>query len=264
MVSIQCKRTAIAKYRELLVAEWTSSFPEDVLKLITESIGPEGGSPEIDSVLTLLMEKEPRLTSAAEVGQIVARIANATRFIEIPSLPELSDKYSIAAKPAKVVSQAIRLAISLTLTAHTNVSGRTEFLMDVQSLAAQAAIHFLLPELKKKHEREHALLLHALVLFAIGYSAHDPAHCSYLMSLVYGYLGDEKERYRALYASFRLTSPEDHSYLTKAQDCWSELLDQGRFEEAETFLLSLSRSCLREQQDEVRAMFQDAFKHILQ
>ncbi len=135
--------------------------------------------------------------------------------------------------------------------------------MDVLALAFQAAIHFMLPELQRKYEAEHSLVLHAAVLFAVGYSAYEPAQYAYMMSMIHGYLGDENQRLRALFASFRFTSPQDHSYLTKAQELWTELLDQNRYEEAERFLLSLHRLSLPAQQDEVREMVVEAFKYIL-
>ena len=63
--------------------------------------------------------------------------------------------------------------------------------------------------------------------------------------------------------AFRFTSPEDHSYLTKAQEYWSELLDQAKFKEAEDFLFSLHWWSLPTQQDEVRDMVVDAVKFML-
>jgi hypothetical protein len=51
--------------------------------------------------------------------------------------------------------------------------------------------------------------------------------------------------------------------LTKAQEVWSEMLDEGQFKEAENFLFSLHWSSRPWQQDEVRQMVMDGLKFIL-
>lgn len=121
----------------------------------------------------------------------------------------------------------------------------------------------MLPALRGKHDAEHALLLHAAALFPLAYSAYDPAHYAYMMAMIHGYLGDEKGRLQALYASFRFTSPHDHSYLTKAQEYWMELIDSQKLEQAEEFMLSLPWWSLPSQQEEVRKMIVLAFKQNL-
>jgi hypothetical protein len=183
--------------------------------------------------------------------------------VRLSRLPELPTDYVPPTRPSSLARQANKLAVYLTLQAHTAVAGKTEFLADVQALAFQAAIHFVLPEVRRKHPLEHSLLLHSAVLFAISYSAYEPAHYAYMMSMIHDYLGDQEQRLRSLYASFRFTPPQDHSYRTKAQEFWSELLDQNRSEEAERFLLSLHWWSLPSQGDEIREMIVDAFKYIL-
>lgn len=132
---------------------------------------------------------------------------------------------------------------------------------DVQALGFQAALHYLLPELRDKHAGEHALLLRALVLFAAACETADPAHAAYLRSQIQGYLGRIEERLETLLASVRLTPPEDHSYLTKAQEYWSELLDLNRYSEAEEFLFTLHWRSLPQQRDEIRAMIVAAIRY---
>src|SRR5207247_5787303 len=96
---------------------------------------------------------------------IVTRIADGTRFVRLTDLPELPTNSAHPKRPSPLIIQANKLATYLTLPAHATVLGNTEFLVDVQALAFQAAIHFVLPELQKRHETEHSLLLHSAVLF---------------------------------------------------------------------------------------------------
>jgi len=77
------------------------------------------------------------------------------------------------------------------------------------------------------------------------------------------YLDDKETSLESLAASFRFTSPRDHSYLTKAQEYWSELLDRGKFEEAERFLFSLHLQSLPDQQEEVQEMILKAIRYIV-
>jgi hypothetical protein len=135
---------------------------------------------------------------------------------------------------------AWRLAVYLTVEAHAKAEGDVAFLSDLQALAFQVAIHDVLSAVRRQCLAEHALLLHAASLYAFGLSTHDPAHSSYLISMVHGYLHDEERRLQTPHASFRFTSPDDHSYLIKAQEYWSELLDARKYREAEQFLLRLS------------------------
>ena len=175
----------------------------------------------------------------------------------------LQADYEFPRKPSKGTAQAVRLASYLTLQGTVRLAGAVDFFHDLQSLAFQASIHFVLPSLKSKHPAEHALLLHALLLFPLEYATDDPAHYSYLLSMIHGYLGNETQKLRCLVASFRSTTPEDHSYLTKAQEVWSEMLDEGQFKEAENFLFSLHWSSRPWQQEEVRQMVMDGLKFIL-
>jgi hypothetical protein len=170
--------------------------------------------------------------------------------------------YDPPKRPSKVVVQALRLTAYLTLRAHNKLVGDVAFFRDLQALAFHAAMHFILPAVGAKDPAEHAILLHALALFPLEYLASDPAQCYYLFSMLYGYRKDTQMRLHLLEEAFRLTRPDDHTFLTRAQEYWSELLDAGREEEAESFLFSLHRWALPSQQDEVREMMVSAIRHI--
>jgi hypothetical protein len=234
-----------------------------VLGLLWSTLNERGPVEQTAPLWQMLDPKETGLFPEDFFRSIVARIADGTRFVRLAKLPKLPAEYVPPEASSVLARRADTLAAYLTLPAHTAITGDSDFFLDVLALAFQAAIHFVLPELRKKHPAEHSILLHSAVLFCVGYSAYEAAHYAYMMSMIHGYLGDEDQRLQSLFASFRLTSPRDHSYLTKAQEVCTELLDQQRFEEAERFLLSLSRWSLPTQQDEVREMVVDAFKYIV-
>ena len=263
MVTVRSTPESVSTYRDLLVSEWSKSLPQEVLSLLWTSLGGRSSSGETAALFQLLDPNDAAAFPSDYFQSIVVRIADGTRFIKLADLPELPTVAHPLKRLSSLARQANKLATYLTLPALTTVTGNTDFFVDVLALTFQAAIHFVLPDLRRKHEAEHALLLHSAVLFAVGYVAHDPAHYSYMMSMIHGYMGDENQMLRSLFASFRFTSPQDHSYLTKAQEYWTELLDLNRYEEAERFLLSLDKWTLPAQQDEVREMVVAAFKYIV-
>jgi hypothetical protein len=263
MVFIVAKSTSVGGYRDLLVSAWERGFPDEVLALLGEIALNRDAEGEDDSVDRLLGADESRPFPSEYFRKIVDAISEGSKFVRLANLPRLPADYHAPRKMTKVVRRACRLASYLVLSAHADVAGDVGFLADVQSLAFQAAMHFVLPEIRKKHPDEHSILLHSATLYAVGYSSHDPAHYAYMISEIYGYLGDKERRLASLYDSFRLTPPEDHSYLTKAQGLWSELLDRGEFVEAERFLFSLHRSSLPDQQEEVREMLVDAIRYVV-
>jgi hypothetical protein len=263
MVTAQSSPELIADYRELLLSDWKKTFPDEVLallwRMVSASQPPSGPSP-------LFQMLDPGYSGSFPVDSfqaILEPIAEAAKFVRLPNLPEAPVAYTPPKRLTKQVWLANRLSVYLTLQATSSLAGDLPFFADVQALAFQAAIHFVLPEIRDKHPAEHAILLHAAVLYALGYSALDFAHYAYMVGLIHDYLGNEEERLQSLYASFRFTPPTDHSYLTKAQELWSELLDRNREEEAERFLVSLPGWALPQQQDEVREMVVDAFRYIV-
>jgi len=263
VIAAQASSDTISAYRDLLLSEWTKALPQDVLSLLWTTLsGPSSLNGDVALLQILNPHREPGFSSTA-FRAIVARIAEGKRIVGLPELPELPENYNPQRKPSKIAVLANRLSTYLTISAHAKVIGDTEFLADLMSLAFQATFHFVLPELREKSQDEHAILLNSSALFAIKYTSYEPAHTACLMSTVYDYLGDSSRRLKSLTASFRLTYPDDHSYLTKAQELWTELLDQNKFQEAKDFLLSLYAVTSPEQHGEVREMIDEAFGYIL-
>jgi hypothetical protein len=262
MVTLQSGPERIAEYQTLLLSEWKKTFPEEVLSLLWGLVAGVPPRPQPDPLFQLL---DPGASASFPIGffrSLVRQIAEAAKFIRLANLPEMPAEYVPPRRLTKHLGQANRLAAYLTLQAHTSLIGDVALFADVQALAFQAAVHFVLPELREKHPAEHAILLHATVLYAVGYSSYDSAHYLYMMSMIHDYLGNDDQRLQSLYAAFRLTPPTDHSYLTKAQEVWTELLDKNRPEEAQRFLVSLPGWSLPEQQEEVRAMVVDGFRYL--
>jgi hypothetical protein len=261
MLTIKANAANAAQYRRMLRSDWKRGLADDVLALLWATVGHRTSASVNSALGELLNPKSTRPLPQPLCSAVVERVINAGKFLNRNELPPLSDDYVPPARPTKLAAHAVRLATYLTLQAHVDLSGNVAFFRDVQALAFQAALHGILPEIRDKHVHEHAFLLHALALFAAGSETPDPAHASYLRSLIQGCLGRTDERLHALLASFRLTPPEDHSYLTKAQEYWSELLDLERYAQAEEFLFSLHWRALPAPRDEIRAMIVDAIQY---
>jgi hypothetical protein len=260
MISVRSGSNLDTTYRRLLTSEWKRTFPEEVVELLWAAVSPGQDDGDAD-LCVLLNPKCAAPLPAAFVNTLAWRLREAGKFVAFPEIPPPPGHFEIAQRPAKAVLQALRLATYLTLQAHAELSRPSPFFRDLQALAFQAALHFVLPDIRTKHTTEHSLLLNAAALFAVEYAAVDLAHFAYLLAQLHGYLGNNDQRLQCLHAAFRFTAPEDHSYLTKAQEYWSELLDQRRFAEAQEFLFGLHWRALPSQREEIRQMIVAALQH---
>ncbi len=263
MLRVVASEKNVSDYRDLLLAEWGKQLPQKVLGLLWSTVESQQTNQE-GKLLKLL---NPGVNGAfpTELFRGIAdRVGYATRFMRFQDLPALPQPYDPGSRLSVAGWQANRLTAYITLQSSADLSGDVDFFRDVQSLAFQAALHFVLsPASRGKRLPEHTILLHALLVFPLQYLAVDPAHYCYLISMIHGYMGNVEQRLSFLDASFRFTRPDDHSFLTKAQEYWSELIDERRVREAEEFLFSLHWWCLPSQQEEVREMMVDALKRTL-
>ena len=260
MVKIHAGEKQTSSYKRLLVSEWKKDFPEKVLSLLWSSIKSDELSLD-EPLLRLLNPASNGEFPSMYFRTLLGRIQDSSRLVHINELPRFPENYEPGKTLSKNLWQANRLAVYLTLQGHAKLSGDVEFFRDVQSLAFQAALHVVLPSLTEKHSSEHSLLLHSLSLFPLEFSSLDAGHFCYLISAIHAYLGNFEERIRFLYSSFHCTPPEDHSFLSKAQELWAELLDCERYEEAENFLFSLYGWALPSQQAEIREMIVEAVRY---
>lgn len=257
---IQKNSALIKSYKEILLSNWDKDFPAKVLNLLWQTIVPiESQSDELIHILN------PQAVSPFPSNyfqKVFSIILDGHKILRSRDFPPLPITYSTPKRMSRAVLLACRFASYLTLPAHAGVKGDIDFFSDLQSLAFQACIHFALPEIREKHSVEHSILLHAASIFAVSYSSDDPAQYAYLQSTIYDYLGAVDLRLDSLYASFRFTSPQDHSYLTKAQEYWMELLDNKKYDETEHFLFSLHSLSFPEQREEIREMIVEALGYI--
>jgi hypothetical protein len=264
MIVITANDRIVSKYRNLLLSEWKRDFAEKVLALLWEAVSSSSSAP-VEETSPLIKLLNPGLETDFPVDffrSFAQQVSCATRFIRLANMPAHPPGDPLSRRMTKTVWAADRLAIYLTLPAQSPMEGDMHFFADLQALAFQAALHSVLPEIRKNHPAEHAILLQSALLYCLGYAAYDPAHLSYMMSMIHNYLGDEDQRLESLYASFRFTRRDDHSFLTKAQEYWTELLDRRRFDDAERFLFDLHWWSTPEQKDEVREMFIAALRFI--
>jgi hypothetical protein len=140
------------------------------------------------------------------------------------------------------------------------VRGETGLFRDLQSLLYLNVVDSLLPQLQSAGLTEaHDLLVNALGYHSTVVWRDEAAHQQYLLSVLAGYVGDRELEGSSLLASFRLTDPEQHDYLTLAQCYWAYLLENRRQGDAETFLLGVYRRAPRESLAEIREMIDDTF-----
>ncbi len=247
-------------YRRLLLAEWGSDFPDRVINLLWRCL--RRTATDGDALNDLLDPKQKTHFPTELFTSVLANIAVGSKFLRVAGLPKLPLEYHAPAKIGETLWQTYRTIAYLTLQANVRLTGSGGLFLDAQALAFQSAVHVILPKLNDDHAVERSILLHGLALFAAGYFSVDPAHSTYMTSALYGAIGDAERRLQLLHESFRFTSPDDHSFLTKAQEYWMELLDLDRRQQVKEFLASLAWRSRPEHQEEVGAMMTEAFSHI--
>lgn len=263
MTKVVMTAEQIAEYQRLLVADWKKDLPEAVLELLWSAIRPEQTNGN-EGVVAWLGSKGDRQPSGNFADEILRHIRDAKHLISATGLPALPPSYNSSKRMSKTEWQALRLSAYMILPACMPFSGSVVAFRDARSLAFHAAVQFVLPAVREKHSDLHAILLNACFLFPLEYLESDPSHYCFLLGSIHEYLGNQDQRLFLLHSAFRFTPPTDHSFLTKAQAYWSELIDRGRNAEAEEFLFSLHLSALPEQRDEVREMMGDALRYMIQ
>lgn len=261
MTIIRPSKRQILEYQRLLKSEWGDGFAADVIGLI-KSLLHEPQSEGKLPISSILNGEFNQATTGRIIDAVLQRLIAFGEYGNLHELPALPKAYSLPKRSARHAREAVQLTVGLCLRLLAPLEGDTALLRDVQSLVFHAALHETLPALNERQSAERSILLHAMSLFAHDYFFIDPAHYCHLLSSIFGHLGRSDERLKYLSFSLGLTRVDDHSYLTKAQEYWSELVDNERLDEAETFLLSLYRSSNAEQQSEVREMIDAAFRFI--
>jgi len=144
---------------------------------------------------------------------------------------------------------------------HLILEGDIGFFRDIQSLIFILTSDYVLPFLRKNRLREEFDYLNLIMFTYSLYAWHDnPAHQNQLFSIVFNNMGLHEAVIECLYTAFRLTAPEDHDYLTKAQTYWTALIDAKMFDDAKKFTLRLLQNSLKEHFEEIKEIIELSFE----
>ncbi len=245
------------RYQKLLTSQWTARTLDEVLSLLAEELASFFPSKAGNHEWTAASELSQVVVMMIQIHMKARKSVSPKALPPVPAILPSRDRTPLSSWSLK----ARRTWTFLVLQVLARLRGNVAFYRDCQSLLLLVAVHFLLPVLKSRHmQPEHNLLVHAMYMNIMIAWKDLPSHQYYLKSVLLDYLGDKEEARKSLLASFELTSPQDHDYLTKAQAYWSYLLDCDRYDEAKSFLLDLYRtspaSCLSEIEEMIKDLFQ--------
>lgn len=263
-ITLNAKRTFKHKYHSLLRKEWSMATHLQTLNLLDELL--QASRAELQFALEKRQPSPRRgtilfgLPELEELFEILASFNMAEQFaaIGIPALPEKLAE--LPSRRDRVVATAVRTWVYLNLQAVFDLRGETGFFRDLQSLLFLHTVEWLLPELRAgQYEELHGLVVHALRYHLVRVWSDNPGHQQFLLSAWASYLGDRGLEENALLSAFRLSSPDEHDYLTLAQSYWQFLMDDRRYEDAERFLLGVYRQAPREHLDEIKGLIDDTY-----
>ncbi len=83
----------------------------------------------------------------------------------------------------------------------------------------------------------------------------------YFLSSIMGHLGNKKARLDYLEKSQSATPIDDHSFLTKANAYWAELLEVGRKKEALDYLLRINKVSPASYTEEINVMIKETVNY---
>lgn len=256
-------RSYFENYQKLLKSDFTNETLRSVSALLWKLIAyPEQaiafGS---DSVWQKVLVYPPKATQKPVLDPfVIDTLRQAAYFLGDKRLPAMPAKFS-EAPPGRLVMQAQQVWTYLGLQLLVQLTGEKELFADLQSLLFLCAIEGLLPNLKQKGLLpEHDFLLNALFIHSIIVWREEPSHQYYLQSALMDYLEEYPSMLELRKRSLQLTDVEDHSYLTKAQAVWSDLIDLGEHEEAYAFLFHLNRYTPQSYQPEIEGMLAATIK----
>jgi hypothetical protein len=254
-IEVQASDREFALYKTLVDSDWNKRSQEGVLGVLWAVIAKSAASSkwEWSSVFRFPAEKD---TVNALNQEIIEKIRSLSEMLTEASIPTISSVFS--SKKTKAITLAEKTWAYLMLPSLVQLKGEAGFFLDLQSLLYLSTVHYLLPLLDKQDTRaEHDCLLNAMYVHTILAWRGQPSHMFYLQSALMGRLGQDRRRLELLDLSLGLTPISDHSYLTKANAYWIELLELGDREAAMKFLLNLNRIAPISYQDEIREMIEE-------
>jgi len=239
-------------YRSLLLEDWTDTSFRKVIAILWDEIGNQ--KVEVPDWWSVLDPHGVRHTENVNAF-VVERIRVLTETMPHSSVPQVPQVI-----PGDAGDELARLTETvwtyLIIQSLTHIAGEQGFLADTQSALFICCADYLLPRLhNESYAARRDCLLAAMYSHTFLVWRNTPAHMYYLQSVLMNELGNYSERFRLLGDSLALTPASDHSYLTKAQNYLSDLLDVKRYDVAERLLMDLYRSATRDDQPEIMEMF---------
>jgi hypothetical protein len=235
-------------------SDWNKATFDAVLKLLWDTIflSCTENKKKLDWV-AFLGESQDKKYPKLMPDEIVERLRDLSFIFREPYIPILPHDIDLGRPRTAIQTQAA--ICYLLFPTLVQLKGETGFFQDLQSLLYLNAVHYLLPHLEKLGlNAAHACLVNAMHIHAIVVWRDQPAHMFYLLSALMGQLGNKKARLRFLDSAVSATPIHDHSYLTKANAYWGELLELGEKDLAMDFLLKLSRYAPESYSDEISGM----------
>ena len=259
VIDLKANADLKSRYKALLRGEWEPLL-DNVLQLADAQL-------QLSGVRVILpWEPTEELVGKNHVLRVssvlVEEVIPVLQRLHSRELPPVPDAF-LEEPPARYregYMAAIRVAAHLTLQTHCDLHGEDGLFRDIQSLVFLAAVYELLPTLNSARLRGmHDLLLNVLAYHCSVIWRDDAAHQQYLLGILAGYSEDEELERKSLLASFHLTDPDEHDYLTKAQACVFHFLEHRRYAMAKSFLLGVCRQAPKESLDELGEMLNDVY-----
>jgi len=257
------------KYQQLLVSEWTSETMKESLNLADSFLNtcqhPLGFSELIQN------SENSEIFDFFISSHFKNYLNDQSVLLNSKNLPCIPEKLPKRRTPSKIKYSMLTLEVIYNLafplfSGYKNrenfiLKGDIGFLRDIQSLIFMLASDFIVPLLWENRLKEESDYLN-LIMFTHSLMAwHDnPAHQNQLFSIVFDNMGFHEAVVECLYIAFRLTAPEEHDYLTKAQAYWAALIDAEMFDKAKEFAMRLLRNSPEKHFDEIKEIIGLSFK----
>jgi hypothetical protein len=245
-ISLITDASLVREYRRLLTEDWTEKSLAGVLDLLAKQLPPaERGK----------IRKETETPLPVGFVPMPVRLA-----IEENTRGNGHQPGRVGARPDEQLASCVKSTVFFLLFqfAHT-IEKESALFVDSQSLLFLCAIHALLPALsQKKMAGQRRSLLMAL-WFHCSIWESDIPHLLYLRANLFHYLGLLENETSDLAQSFKLTPPDEHDYLTKAQAVWTSMLERNELSAAKEFMLEVYRNCPQTARGEVREILDETY-----
>jgi len=245
-ISLEANPRLTRQYQDLLTQEWSEATLVGVLELLTDQL-PVG-------------ERE-RFVEVTEPFKILRMFSKFLPLAVTKSASRSDRRPRARNNPSEqiVVDRVERTCAFLLFKLAYAIEGECALFVDSQSLLYLCVVHFLLPTLDSKQMvGERNSLVSALALHSLTWDSNLP-HMLYLRSVLFHYLDQTSNEIDALVESFRLTDPDDHDYVTKAQAAWMSMLNDHQIAKAKEFMLEVYRNCSLDARAEVREILDETY-----